>query len=166
MKREATRAVKKAYLSTPHSAHPGTNIKAHVLACSACLSAACNRWPTCSIEQAEQAIRNEAGPCGIDVPITLRVLPVGKKPLGYDEYRLSLTRVMATYRSRRSSSISADVPVQRSDGRQPSITLSTNADFHSWPWRNGSSKGSDSLRRATVLQPDRWWHPVDQALAR
>jgi hypothetical protein len=32
--------------------------------------------------------------------------------------RSSLARVMATYRSRRSSSISADVPAPRSEGRR------------------------------------------------
>ena len=37
----------------------------------------------------------------------------------------------STYKSRRSSSISADVPAPRSEGRQPSTTLSTNTDFHS-----------------------------------
>jgi hypothetical protein len=40
---------------------------------------------------------------------------------------------MATYSNLRSSSISADVPVPKSDGMQPSTTFKTNTDFHSWP---------------------------------
>jgi hypothetical protein len=45
-----------------------------------------------------------------------------------------LTRVIATYRRRRSSSISAVVPADRSEGRQPSTVFRRNTDFHSCPF--------------------------------
>ena len=45
----------------------------------------------------------------------------------------SRARVIATYNKRRSSSISAALPVAMSEGMQPSTTLSTVTAFHSWP---------------------------------
>ena len=86
------------------------------------------------------------------MPIALGALAMGEEPL---RCKSSLARVMATYNRRRSSSISADVPVPRSEGRQPSTTLSTNTDFHSWPRRatlaDLASKVIDSLK---VEAPD------------
>ena len=56
-----------------------------------------------------------------------------KERWGRIRYRRLLARVMATYRRRRSSSISSGVPLAMSDGMQPSTTLRTSTVSHSWP---------------------------------
>jgi hypothetical protein len=67
--------------SPPHPAHTGTNVHAHALARRPRRSADRNRWPTCPFEQAEQALGNESGSRGVNVPVALRVLAIGKEPL-------------------------------------------------------------------------------------
>ena len=57
-----------------------------------------------------------------------------KKRSGWTTARKFFARVIATYSSRRSSSISAGVPVARSDGMQPSAADSTKTLSHSWPF--------------------------------
>jgi hypothetical protein len=58
-----------------------------------------------------------------------------------------LARVIATYRRRRSSSSTAEVPAPKSDGMQPSTTLRTYTDFHSWT----RTKGGISTSAAEAL---------------
>ena len=57
-----------------------------------------------------------------------------KKRSGWTTPASFLARVIATYSSRRSSSISAGCPVARSEGMQPSATLSMNTVSHSCPF--------------------------------
>ena len=100
------------------------------------------------------------------MPIALRVLAVHEEALRYDQMQIVLCACHRDIESRRSSSISADVPVPRSDGMQPSTTLSRTPISIPGPWRSGSSTGSGSPRRAAGRRPGRWWHPEDLTSAR
>ena len=59
---------------------------------------------------------------------------------------------MPTWSRRRSSSTSAVVPVPRSDGIQPSTTLSTKTDFHSWPLAEWHRRTAALATRGTATQ--------------
>jgi hypothetical protein len=67
------------------------------------------------------------------VPAAAGALLRDMEALGQQQVQRSRARVMATYSRRRSSSISAVLPVARSAGMQPSTTLSTCTECHSWP---------------------------------
>jgi hypothetical protein len=73
-----------------------------------------------------------------------KLWPWLKKRCGTTRCRRSFALAMAMWSSRRSSSISANVPVPRSDGMQPSRTFSTKTDFHSCSWPNVLSRGPGS----------------------
>jgi len=71
--------------SPPHPAHTGTDVDAHALACRTRRSADRDRWPTHPIEQPEQALGNESGSRGINVPVALGALAVCKEPLRHNQ---------------------------------------------------------------------------------
>jgi hypothetical protein len=71
--------------SPPHPTHTGANVHAHALARRPRRSADRNTWPTCPFEQAEQALGNESGSRGINVPVALGALAVSEEPLRHDE---------------------------------------------------------------------------------
>src|SRR5438552_32323 len=71
--------------SPPHPAHSSTDVDAHALPHRKRRSADRNRWPTCPIEQAEQALRNESGSRGINVPGALGALAMRKEPLRHNQ---------------------------------------------------------------------------------
>ena len=84
-------------------------------------------------KEAEQSIGNETRSSGVDMPIALRVLAVGEETLRHDEVKIVLG---ARHRDIEQAPLLLDlvgIPVPRSEGMQPSTTLSTNTDFHSWP---------------------------------
>jgi hypothetical protein len=67
------------------------------------------------------------------VAVALRMLPVGEEALRNDEIQIVLR---ASHRNVQKSAFFLDLlngTGPRSDGMQPSTTLSTNTDFHSCP---------------------------------
>ena len=89
-------------------------------------------------------------------------LAVHVEPMWHDQGQLILGTGQGTYSRRRSSPISLTLPVDMSEGMQPSTTLSANTDFHSWPLANGWLTGSGSPSPAAVCPPRRRLHCVDQ----
>src|SRR5258708_39293323 len=75
-------------ISPPHPAHAGADVDTGVLARrTSCCTGSRNR-PYRLFEQAEQAIRNEPRPCGIDVAVASRMLAVGEEPLRHHEMQI------------------------------------------------------------------------------
>ena len=90
--------------------------------------------PCRPFEKAEQSIGNEARSRRIDMPIALRVLPMREEALRHDEVKIVLgARHGDIEQAALLLDLGRDVPVPRSEGMQPSTTLSTKTDFHSWP---------------------------------
>ncbi len=71
--------------SPPHPAHTSTNVDAHALARRKRPGAGRDRWPTHPIEQPEQALGNESGSRGINVPVALGAVAICKEPLRHNQ---------------------------------------------------------------------------------
>src|SRR6266446_5883000 len=70
--------------SSPHPAHTSTNVDAHALARRKRPRADRDRWPTHPFEQSDQALGNESGSGGINVPVALGALAMRKEPLRHN----------------------------------------------------------------------------------
>src|SRR5260370_36221942 len=74
-------------ISPPHPAHAGADVDTRAGARSTRRTGYRNR-PYRLFEQAEQAIRNEPCPCGIDVAVASRMLAVGEETLRHHEMQI------------------------------------------------------------------------------
>ena len=81
-------------------------------------------WPSRPLEHTEQLFGNEARPGGVEVTIALGILALDEETLGHDKMEIVLCPGHRDIEQTRSSSISAEVPTPRSEGMQPSTTLS------------------------------------------
>src|SRR4029453_18054818 len=74
----------------PHPSHPGTHVDARAVARGPRLCIGCGWRPVRPLEQPEKMLGNKTGSRCIDVAVTLRVLTVRKKALGYDKMQIIL----------------------------------------------------------------------------
>ena len=133
----------------------------------ACRGTGAAQRPGRSLEQIEQLFGNEARPRGIDVAVALRVLAVDEEALRHDQMQVVLC---ARHRDVEQAAFLLDLG--RGAGAEVGRHAAIDDVEHDrptstpGPWRSGSSRGSDSPRRAAARRPGRWSRRADRASVR
>src|SRR5690606_18371626 len=117
----------------PHAAHARLEVDADVGLRRTAGCGGRRRRPGADVKMRKHRRRDEASARGVDVAVAARGRAMREEALRRDQAGLVLRARHRDIEQPALSSISALSPTARSDGMQPSTTLSTKTFFHSCP---------------------------------